>query len=85
MWALPRVFSIGSNRAGVLPGVQEQQQVVFGHGALLCGILEVIWAAGGGCSWTPSGGRPRPHLESEITAVVCPCHLQITHEAPCPA
>ena len=36
---------------------------------------EVIGAASGACSWTPRGGLPRPPLESEITAVVCPSYL----------
>ena len=59
----------------MLPGVQEQQQVVFGHSALLCGALEVNGAASSVCSWTPSGGKPLPSLEAEITVVVCPCLL----------
>ena len=75
MWALPGVFSSGSNRASVLPGVLEQQQVVFGHKALLCGTLEVPGAASVACSWTLSGSGPCPPLESEITAVVSPHHL----------
>ena len=37
--------------------------------------FEVIGAAGGACSWTPSAGRLRPPLESEMTAVFCPHHL----------
>ena len=72
MWALPGEFGSDSNKAGVLPGLQEQQQVVFGHSALLCGTLEVIGATSGACSWTSSGGGPHPPLESKITAVVCP-------------
>ena len=36
---------------------------------------EVIGTASDACSWTPSGGEPHPPLESEITVVVCPCHL----------
>ena len=75
MWALPGAFSSGSNRADVLPDIGEQQQVVFGHNALLCGALEVTGAASGACSQTPSGGGARPPLESEITSVVCPCYL----------
>ena len=35
------------------------------------------------CSGIPTGGGPRPPLESEITAVFCLCHLQTTQEAPC--
>ena len=50
MWALPGEFGSDSNKAGVLPGLQEQQQVVFGHSALLCGTLEVIGAASNACS-----------------------------------
>ena len=45
---------------------------------------EVVGAASGNCPQTPSGGRPCPPLVSEITAVVCPCHLQTTQEAPHP-
>ena len=52
--------------------VQEHQQLVFGHNALLCGALEVNGAASGTCSWTPSGGEPLPLLEPEISVVVCP-------------
>ena len=43
---------------------------------------EVIGAAGGAYSQTPSGGRPQPPLVSEMTAVVFPCCLQLTQEAP---
>ena len=46
------MFGSGSNRASVLPGVREQQQLVFGHSALLCGTLEVIGATSDACSWT---------------------------------
>ena len=59
----------------VLPGVQEQQQVVFGHNALLHAALEVTGVASGARAWTPNGGRPLPPQKSEVTAVVCPCHL----------
>ena len=48
MWALPGVYCSGSHRAGVLPGVGEQQ-MVFGHNALFCGTLEVIGAESGAC------------------------------------
>ena len=41
MWVLPGAFGIGSSRVGVFPEVQEHQQVVFGHNALLCGALVV--------------------------------------------
>ena len=61
--------------ASVLPAVREQQQVVFGHNALLCGAQEVFGAASDACSCTSSGGGLRPPLESEITEVVCPHHL----------
>ena len=44
---------------------------------------EVVGAASDFCSGIPSVARPWPHLESEITAVVCPCHLQVTQESPC--
>ena len=37
---------------------------------------EVIGATSGACSGTPSGGRARLSLKSEITEVVCPHHLQ---------
>ena len=84
MWALPGVFGSGSIRARVLPGVREYQQVVFGHSAPLCGALEVIGATSGACSQTPSGGRPCPPLESEMTAVVCPRQVQAMQEAPAP-
>ena len=36
---------------------------------------DVIGAASGTCSKTPSGIGQHPPLESEITAVVCPCNL----------
>ena len=72
MWVLPRALGSSSSRAGVFPGVQEHQQVVFGHRALLCGALEVNGAASGVCSQAPSGSEPLPPLEPEITAVVCP-------------
>ena len=36
---------------------------------------EVTEAVGGAYSQTPSGGRPWLPLVSEMTAVVCPCHL----------
>ena len=41
--------------------------MVFGHNALLYGALEVIGAASGACSGTPSGSGPCPPLESVIT------------------
>ena len=49
---------------GVFPEMQEHQQVVFGHNALLCGTLEVIEATSGACSWT-SGGVGHTHLWSQ--------------------
>ena len=85
MWALPRACSRGSNRTGVLPGVQEQQQVVFGHSTLLCGTLVMTGVANVAYSQTPNAGRPCPPLESEITVVICPRHLQTMQDAPCPA
>ena len=45
---------------------------------------EVAGASSNFCSGVPSGGGPRPPLESEITVVVCPHHLQTTQGAPCP-
>ena len=33
---------------------------------------ELTGAAGGACSWTPSGGRSGPPLEHEMTVVACP-------------
>ena len=45
---------------------------------------EVFGAASSSCSEIPSGGGPCPALESVITAMVCPCHLQTMQEAPCP-
>ena len=72
MWVLPITFGSDSSRAVVFPGLQEHQQMVFGHSALLCGALEVNGAASGVCSQTPSGGEPFPSLEPEITVVVCP-------------
>ena len=75
MLALPGVFGSGSNWASVLPWVQEQQQVAFVHSALLCGSLEVMRAAGGAYSWTPSGGRQCPPLEPVVTVVLCPHDL----------
>ena len=56
----------------MFPGVGEYQQMVFGHNALLCGVLEKNGAASGVCSWTLSGGETLPPLEPEITAVICP-------------
>ena len=86
MWVLPGTFGSGSSRAGVVPGVQEHQQLVFGHNALLCGAFEVKGAASGVPSQTPSGGEPLPPLEPEITAlVVCPRLLQTMQETPHPA
>ena len=38
---------------------------------------EVPGAAGGACSWTPSGGRPCPPLVSEITAVFVPAACRL--------
>ena len=35
------MFDGGSSRVGVFPGVQEHQQVVFGHSALLRDAFEV--------------------------------------------
>ena len=75
MWVLPGAFGSGSSREGVFPGVQEHQQVVFGDSALLCGAPEVNGAASGVCSRTPSGGKPLPPLEPEITVVICSHHL----------
>ena len=43
---------------------------------------EVTGNASGACSGTPSGSGPCPPLESVITVVVCPRHLQTTQEAP---
>ena len=59
----------------MFPRVGEHQQEVFNHNALFCGALEVNGAASGACSQIPSGGRPLPPLEPEITAVVFPRHL----------
>ena len=75
MWVLSQAFGSGSSRVDIFPGVQEHQQVAFGHRALLCGALEVNGAASGVCSQAPSGSEPLPPLEPEITAVVCPCLL----------
>ena len=75
MWVLPGAFGTDISRAGVFPGVQEHQQVVFGHNALLYSTLEVNGAASHVCSWTPSGGEPLPHLEPQIAVVICPCLL----------
>ena len=72
MCALPGAFGSGSSTAGVFPGLQEHQQVVFGHNALLCGALKVNWTASGVCSCTPSDGKLLPLLELEITVVVFP-------------
>ena len=35
------------------------------------GAVDVTGAASGACSWTPSGGRPLPPLQPEITGLVC--------------
>ena len=45
---------------------------------------EVIGAASGSCSGIPISSEPHSPLESEITVVVCPCHMQIMQEAPHP-
>ena len=71
----PEHLAVVAAGASVLPGMQEQQRVVFGPSALLCGALEMVGAASGSCSWTPNAGGPCPPLESEITVVVCPHHL----------
>ena len=71
MWVLPGAFGSCSSRVVVFPGCLEHKQVVSGHNALLCGALEVNGAARGVCSLTPSGGKPLPPLEPEITAVIC--------------
>lgn len=42
MWVPHGAFSRGNKRASLFPGVQEHQQVVFDHNALLCGALEVL-------------------------------------------
>ena len=39
----------------------------------------VTGATGGACSQTPSGGSPCFPPVSEMTSIVCPCHLQILH------
>ena len=39
MWLLPRAFGCGSSGMGMFPGMQEHQQVVFGHNALLYGAF----------------------------------------------
>ena len=75
MWVLPRALGSSSSRAGVFPGVQEHQQVVFGHNPPLCDALEVNGAASGVCSWTPRVGEPLSPLEPGIPAVVCPHFL----------
>ena len=72
MWILPGMSGNGNNRASVLPAVQEHQQVVFSHNALLCGTREVHGAGSGICSQTPSIGEPLPPLEPELTALLCP-------------
>ena len=45
---------------------------------------EVVGAASDFCSNISIGSAPFPPLESGITVVVCPHHLQTTQEAPCP-
>ena len=45
---------------------------------------EVVGAASDFCSGISTGSGSHPPLESEITAVISPCHLQTTGEAPCP-
>ena len=62
------MFGSGSSRVDVFPGLQEHQQVVFGHGALLCSALEMNGAASDFCSGIPSGSGPLPPLESEMPA-----------------
>ena len=75
MWVLPGASSNGNSRARVFPGVQEHQQVVFGHSSLLFGAIEMIGAAGDASSQTPVGSGPLLPLEPEMTVVVCPCLL----------
>ena len=43
---------------------------------------EMTGAVGGASSQTPRGGWPHPHLESEMTAVVCPHPLVHCSQAP---
>ena len=78
------MFGSGSCRAGVLPGEREQHQVVFHLIVLFYVPSEVVRAASDFCSGVPSGSRPRPPLELEVTVVVCSYHLQATQEVPCP-
>ena len=43
---------------------------------------EVVGVTSGSCSGNPSGGGLHPPLESEITAMVFPRHLQTRQEVP---
>ena len=72
MWVLPGTFGRGRSRACVFPGVQEHQQAMDSHNALLYGALEMNGAANGVSSQTHSGGEPLPPLEPETTVVICP-------------
>ena len=50
-------------------------------------LSEVIGVTSGTCSWTPSGGRLHPPLESAVTAVVClatcrPCKKHLISLSP---
>ena len=46
-WSVWQWFGSGSSGMGVFPGLQEKQQVVLNHNALLCGALQGDW----GCKW----------------------------------
>ena len=59
--------------------VPREVRTTMGGTGLQCTLFlqtsEVTEAAGGACSQTPSDGRPHLLLVSEMTAMVCPCHL----------
>ena len=67
MRILPRASGSGSSREGVFPRVQEHQKVVFSHNTHLCVALKVNGAGSDFYLGIPSGSRPCPPLEPEIT------------------
>ena len=62
-------------------GSENNRQCLIAVPSLL--TCEVTGASVGAFSQTLSGVRLHPPLMSEMTAMVCPHHLQITQEVPC--
>ena len=84
-WEVVMVFRQGFGGAWNIQQWQQQDVCISGGVRAMTGGVqlqcpplvpsEVTVSASGVCSRTPHGGGPCPLLESEITAVVCPCHL----------